>query len=311
VPNNAFAFGWRQYDKTLRMLGNEKITAMGIEIFTDYYSYSQKPLSMLGNMYSTVFRNVTKYSFVPYAVVQGGDFRHIQIDNLQVQAIQTAVNTGYHWVHLVGEPLRSFINETNFQVSEFFAGDACMYATTGADHYLDAPASASIRPFTSFSGFVPPYVAKVIDKEANTSYDTNLTTSGTSDSGFFDFYFRMNFTVLDYKGNPIPNATITVKNNAGTVEINDTTDANGNALKNGDTGSTTSNRVRSRRRQKIYPQTTTQYTETLYGPFTVTITASGYKSYTSVMAVDVRKDLTIKMASVLSNNQHQSVLLAE
>jgi hypothetical protein len=50
-------------------------------------------------------------------------------------------------------------------------------------------------------------------------------------------------------------------------------------------------------------------TETSFNPFTLKVSASGYKPYESIITIDVKKDFTIKLADALSNNQHQSVLL--
>jgi carbon monoxide dehydrogenase subunit G len=84
---------------------------------------------------------------------------------------------------------------------------------------------------------------------------------GTSTGHGFNFYFSMDFTVLDDAGDPISGATVTVTDKDGT-EYTDTTDANGqvslNVLSH-----------HSRQDGSVYD----------YNSFTIEIEATGYQSY--------------------------------
>jgi hypothetical protein len=95
--------------------------------------------------------------------------------------------------------------------------------------------------------------------------------------------------VFDTDGNAIEGATVSLENKDGLESFSETTDADGEIsaqdvkcylVEHEDGGGAYDN------------------TQTLYSPFTLRITAPGYRTYESVMDIDSKQELTISLKRI-------------
>jgi len=205
----------------------------------------------------------------------------------------------------VAEPFKNPYS-TN-KITEFRAGwFGYLYAVGTGPYTMDSPSSNDVSPIKTWSTFNETGIINIIDKNPQTLFTCRFMVAANSTSGIVKFFFRTNFQVRGSgdEVTPIEGATICVRNKNGDIEFEDTTDANGNALNNGDVGDTTSNQILYGTMQAVNSTGSTlaipkTEVDDEMGPFTVTVEKAGYETIVLPFTGDKRNDLVITMKKAI------------